>query len=326
MTVLLEPAPASTKPTSGHLRVALVNNMPDAAFEETEQQFRALLDAGTPDGPVLLARYVLPSVKRGMALREIVARGYRDVNHLYHSQADAVIVTGAEPMERRLVDESYWQDLQDVLGWCRSEVPAAYLSCLAAHAAVMVFDDIERQPLDAKCSGAFAQVVAKAHPLMTGIRSVKLPQSRWNDVPAAAMESRGYEVLAKSAEAGWALATAARGQCAFLLAQGHPEYRRLTLLREYRRDVRRYLSGQQTTYPGIPFGYLDPDGVALLEDYEAAAKVKPDGTALVGQFPFSVASAHVTADWRRASRALFKNWMRSVRHRAGQQFYTKKGA
>jgi homoserine O-succinyltransferase len=308
------------------VRVALVNNMPDAAFEDTERQFRSLLDAGTGDGPVLLSRYVLPSVKRATSAEEIAAQGYRDVRYLYHSQPDAVIVTGAEPLERRLVEESYWQDLRDLLSWCRSEVHAAYLSCLAAHAGALVFDDVERRPLGTKSSGTFSQVVAKAHPLMSGIRSVVLPQSRWNDIPAEEMENRGYQILAQSPLGGWSLAAGERGQCSFLLAQGHPEYGRLTLLREYRRDVRRYLLGRQATYPVMPAGYLDADGVALLESFEASAKAQPVDPTLSGHFPFKVASDHVTATWRRASRTLFRNWLRSVRQRAGEQTYTQKGA
>ena len=35
----------------------------------------------------------------------------------------------------------------------------------------------------------------------------------------------------------------------FIFFQGHPEYEETTLLREYRRDVGRFLRGQQPHYP-----------------------------------------------------------------------------
>ena len=35
----------------------------------------------------------------------------------------------------------------------------------------------------------------------------------------------------------------------FVFFQGHPEYESDTLLREYRRDVGRYIKGETATYP-----------------------------------------------------------------------------
>ena len=45
-----------------------------------------------------------------------------------------------------------------------------------------------------------------------------------------------------------------------LFLQGHPEYEPATLLREYRRDIGRYLRGERDGYPAMPRGYFDDRG------------------------------------------------------------------
>ena len=68
----------------------------------------------------------------------------------------------------------------------------------------------------------------------------------------------------------------------FVLCQGHPEYGTLSLLREYRRDVRRCVFGRgAVAYPQLPEGYLGPEAVATLEGFKrraAATDVDPRET------------------------------------------------
>ena len=55
------------------VRIALVNNMPDGAFEETERQFVSLLSGGFAPGTVNLERYTLPGIVRGPRALGLVA-------------------------------------------------------------------------------------------------------------------------------------------------------------------------------------------------------------------------------------------------------------
>ncbi len=345
MTLLLDQPIAPRAAVSGQLRVALVNNMPESAFEETERQFRELLEPGSRDIAIVLDRYVLPDVHPENTRTER-ADGYLDISRLHHCPPDALIVTGAEPKRRDLADEAFWPVLEDLLLWASAEVPAAYLSCLAAHAGLLVFDGLRRNPVAEKRCGVFSQVIDRSDPIMNGIGSLRFAHSRWNDVPSSELVRQGYRVLAGSEKGGWALASAQRGHCRFLLSQGHPEYGPLTLLREYRRDVRRYLSGTQATYPGIPVGYLDAEGIGLLEDFamrakspgaqsrvaeSQAARSETAGTeerspALMDNFPFEEASVHVTAGWQPGARLVLKNWLRSVRHMAHERSQGKQDA
>jgi homoserine O-succinyltransferase len=319
------------------VRVALVNNMPDPAFEETERQFGDLLRAG-PGREVVLERYVLPGIPRGDTVQVAISERYRDVRYLFRRPPDGLIVTGTEPKCADLADEAYWPALQELLWWARSEVPSAVLSCLAAHAALQCFDGLVRRRLPVKCSGVFAQQLDASDPLVAGVGPVALAHSRLNDVPVADLEANGYRVLSRSDEAGWTVAAAELGQCLFVLFQGHPEYQRLTLLREYRRDVRRYLSGQGA-YPTVPLGYLRPDGAALLERFAQVATSGPASPALMERFPFEEAGRHIGCNWRRAAQALVGNWVEELGRRAGSwggraamaggadaSAYTEKGA
>jgi homoserine O-succinyltransferase len=296
------------------VRIALVNNMPDTAFEEAERQFGDLVQAGSSGREVVLERYVLPSTPRQPEVQAVIAERYQDVRHLYRRPPDGLVVTGAEPKAADLADEAYWPELEQLLWWARTEVPAAVLSCLAAHAALSAFDGISRQRLPAKCSGVFPQVLAPDD-LVAGLGAVAFPHSRLNDVPVPIMEANGYRLLAQSADAGWTIAAGEVGQCLFVLLQGHPEYTRFTLLREYRRDVRRYLSGQGQ-YPQIPAGYLGDEGVKLLSEFRQSATAGAASPALMDHFPFEAVAHHANCSWRRASRVLVGNWLQEVCQRA----------
>ena len=76
-----------------------------------------------------------------------------------------------------------------------------------------------------------------------------------------------------------------------LFFQGHPEYEDTTLLKEYRRDVGRFLDGRQPHYPTVPRGYLPSAAVGLLEEFRQRAHAQR-APQLLKEFPFAaVASA-----------------------------------
>jgi len=307
---------ALSSPGPRPLRVALVNNMPDGAFEETERQFHALLQEGLHGGELDLYRFTLPGVPRGDKVHELISERYRDLDQLWGLALDALVVTGAEPQKAELTEEPYWPALEALLWWGRKSVPNMLVSCLSAHGALWSFDRLPRRVLLEKCSGVYPQVLDEEHPLMAGISALSLPHSRFNEIPSGDLVERGYRVLAHCADDGWTVAAGERGRCRLLLLQGHPEYERLTLLREYRRDVRRYLAGDQGSYPHLPKGYLDIEGARALEKFEAEVTAQADVPALMDSFPFGFVADHVNVDWQSVSRVFVGNWVRSVRERA----------
>src|SRR5579864_5786599 len=85
--------------------IALVNNMPCAALEATERQFRAQLDAASGGIVVRLTLYALPDVPRTDAGRRYVSSFYSEIGDLWDTHVDGLIVTGTEPRAANLADE-----------------------------------------------------------------------------------------------------------------------------------------------------------------------------------------------------------------------------
>jgi homoserine O-succinyltransferase len=296
------------------ITVALVNNMPDSAFVDTENQFRRAAEG--PGGvEVNFELYTITDIARSDAIAEVIESRYQGLDQLWSQPPDALIVTGTEPTQVQLRYEPYWPYLAGLLEWAAASVPTTLLSCLASHASTLLFDGIERVPRTVKCSGVFHGDVGDPYdPLAFGLaETVPFPHSRVNDVPQDALIDAGYRIVVGSGAsgAGWAVAARQQGDGLFVLCQGHPEYGTLSLLREYRRDVRRSLFGRGAVpYPSLPDGYLCPGAVTMLERFaELAAARNADPRALWPRFPFDEVAASVQNTWATPSATLYANWL-----------------
>jgi len=305
------------------ITVALVNNMPDPAFADTEEQFRGVLSSGPGGGAgIALDLYTITEIPRSEKTAAVIRSRYRGLDELWHHPPDALIVTGTEPVAAQLRDEPYWPYMEDLLEWASTTVPTVLLSCLAAHAGFLAFDGIERIQRARKCSGVFhGSVNLCGDPLAEGLpESVCVPHSRVNEIPDAAALDAGYRIIIGSgpSSAGWAVAAREYGESLFVLCQGHPEYSRLSLLREYRRDVRRYVfGGGAAEYPRLPEGYLSDDAVAVFEAFaRRATRPATDPRALWEQFPYDEVADGVQNTWAGSSAMLYANWVRTARRAA----------
>jgi homoserine O-succinyltransferase/O-acetyltransferase len=298
-------------PAREPLTIGLVNNMPDSAFADTEAQFLRLLTGSRPASSFVIRRYSLSSLTRGPAVAPLL-EPYTDVDRLYEHPPDALIITGTEPHFQNMRDEPYWQELEELLVWGETSVSSVLLSCLSAHAALLAIDGVRRTLLPSKCFGVFAQEVHHGNGLVRGVDSVAFAHSRLNEVPAEAMRSSGYDVLVESPHAGWTVATREREGALTVMFQGHPEYSRDTLLREYRRDLRRYVEGERPTMPAIPAGYLDGAGQSIAEQFGDRINNRATNGSSLDDFPFDLLVPHITADWSDASSRLVSNWLSYV--------------
>jgi homoserine O-succinyltransferase/O-acetyltransferase len=302
-------SPASPPQTSGApLVIGLVNNMPDSALHATETQFAGLLEAASGPRTVRLRVSSFPELPRSADAQEHIRRAYWPIEELLEGPLDAVIVTGTEPRAARLADEPYWQRSVELLAFAQEHLVASIWSCLAAHAAVQSMDGIQRQRLAGKRCGVYRHSILSGHPLLEGVSApMPMPHSRWNELSPDELRRAGYTLLSWSAETG-ADAFVRQGRSLLLFFQGHPEYQETTLLKEYRRDVGRYLSGQQPHYPTLPRGYLSADATASLQAFEATALATRD-VALLERFPFSAVAAGIENGWRAAAVAIYRNWL-----------------
>src|ERR1700691_5484162 len=141
---------------SNCVTIGLVNTMPDPALEATERQFIDLIRAAASKTIVRLLLFSIPKIPRADTTRQDMAERYRDIAELWDAHLDGLIVTGTEPRMKNLKDEPYWATLAQVVDWARENTASTIWSCLAAHAAVLHVDGIERRPRTEKLFGVFA--------------------------------------------------------------------------------------------------------------------------------------------------------------------------
>jgi homoserine O-succinyltransferase/O-acetyltransferase len=296
------------------IEIGLVNNMPDAALAATEQQFIDLLASAAGEGWVHLRFFSLPGIPRGESALRRIGRSYRDTTAIRKVGIDALIVTGTEPKAERLADEPYWGAFTQLVDWAALNTISTVWSCLAAHAAVLHLDGIERVALEEKCIGVFDCEPLGAHPLTENLpaRST-VPHARWNTLDAAALERNGYALITRAAEAG-VDAFVREEESLFVFLQGHPEYDAGSLASEYRRDIGRYLRGERATYPSMPRHIFDAATEAALAAFAVRATRERD-ESLFADFPLS-ANPMLDARWQPTAAALYRNWLALI---AGQK-------
>ncbi len=291
------------------VRVALINNMPDAALEDTELQFFELLDDVSGDLPVILRLYSLTGVPRSDRGTPHVNAFYLGMDDLWNSHFDGVIMTGTEPRESNLRNEPYWAAMANVLDWAESNTASTILSCLAAHAGVLYSDGIERHLLADKHFGVFDYARVAYHELTSGAAErVCFPHSRWNEVRADALTASGYLVLTQSAEGGVDSFVKKKKRSLFVHFQGHPEYGAQTLLKEYRRDIRRFLRRERETYPAMPKGYFAAAATRLLTDFRAVV-LSDQREELMEGFPEAAVAGGLQKTWHGSAINIYRNWL-----------------
>jgi homoserine O-succinyltransferase/O-acetyltransferase len=288
------------------LTIGLFNNMPDSALQATERQFKGLLKAAAGSRIVDLRYFSLPSVKRSWSARSRIKRFYTNVADLDRLRLDGLIVTGAEPNAPFLAEEPYWQEFTKLVDWANANTRSTIWSCLAAHAAVLNLDGIERHRLSEKCSGVFDCARVADDWLIRDIPlPLKVSHSRLNELKGSDLAARGYRLLTQSREAGVDIFVK-KLRSHFIFFQGHPEYDAMSLQREYRRDIIRFLAGESDTFPATPSGYFDAETEHRLANFQKRARIerKP---AVIAELPHLTLRPDIAAGT--ASKVIFRNWL-----------------
>ena len=287
------------------LTIGLINNMPDPALQATERQFMRLLRQGAGNVRIDFHCFSLPSVHRSQTAKWRIDRQYTDIADLGRLNLDGLIVTGAEPNAKTLPQEPFWQNLTDIVDWAKANTRSTIWSCLAAHAAVLHLDGIERHRLGTKCSGIYDCAKLTDNWLTRDLPSpLKIPHSRLNELRASDLVASGYQVLTQSREAGVDMFGKQLGS-QFVFFQGHPEYDALSLEREYLRDISRFLAGERDSYPAFPAGYFDTETEDKLLGFERRASVERR-PALSAELPSRTLRQDIAAS---AATTIFSNWL-----------------
>ncbi len=292
------------------LHIGFLNMMPDAALEATERQFIKLVGSCNRIAQFFVYPFSLPGLPRSAATQEYIERYYSKFEDLRSEGLDALIITGANVVTPDVTQEPFWWPLVEVVSWAQDNVTSVLCSCLATHALLKHFHGIERKPLPSKRWGVYSHRVCEAgHPLLRDINTrFDVPHSRYNDISRAQFETAGLKVLAESAEGGVHMA-ASRDEFRIIYFQGHPEYDFNSLLKEYKREVHRFLSGELEAPPPFPEHYLSEQAQELAAGWVHAAT----GARAAGQpmppMPEREVEALLDNTWGDTAKAIVNNWL-----------------
>ena len=240
------------------ISIGLLNLMP--LKEDTELQILRSLSNTPLQVDVTFVR-MTSHVSKNTSTSHIY-KFYEPFENIRDKKFDGFIITGA-PVEQMPFEEvDYWEELKQIMEWTKTNVTSTLHLCWGAQAGIYYHYGINKTELPKKLSGVFRHRVRNRRiPLVRGFDDVFMaPHSRHTEVPQDLLEAdERITILADSRQAGVFLCMAENGRQVFVM--GHPEYDRMTLDSEYKRDIGRGLN------PQIPENYYpddDPENKPLL--------------------------------------------------------------
>jgi len=292
------------------LHIGLLNMMPDAALSATDSQFIRLVGSCNQIAQFYVYPFSLPELQRGDEAKRHIDQHYFDAKELQDKGLDALIITGANVANPALNQESFWAPLVEFASWAEKNVASTLCSCLATHALLKFHHGIERHRMPQKQWGVYSHKIRDHdHPLMFNINTrFDAPHSRYNDITLHQMESAGLKVLVSSAEAGVHLAVSP-DQFRVVYFQGHPEYDSISLLKEYKREVFRYLNGERESAPRNPEHYFSVEASEIASEFLEKAEDAIDAGREMPDFPEDELALRVDNTWGDTGKAIVNNWL-----------------
>ncbi len=295
------------------LHIGFLNIMPDAALEATERQFFRLVGACNQIAQFHVHPFTIKGLPRNEAAQTHIDLYYETFEQLKEDGLDALIISGANVIHEHLQDEDFWLPLTEVFEWAKLNVTSILCSCLATHALIQFCYGIERTRLPAKRWGVYShKVINRKHPLTAEINTrFDVPHSRFNEVFQADLEQQGINILVNSPEAGVHLAVSPDG-FRIVFFQGHPEYDDISLLKEYKREVLRYINHETEEYPPFPAHYFNAQVQAVFHAYAGQVHSALKNRQPVPSFPEQEVEPFLDNTWRDTAKAVFNNWLGKV--------------
>lgn len=292
------------------LHIGLLNMMPDSALGATERQFFRLIGESNPIAQFYVHPFTLDTLPRGEKAQAHIDQHYESFEQVRAQGLDALIITGANVTEAELSDEVFWESLIEVADWAHENVTSTLCSCLATHALLEFRYGQKRERQPYKKWGVFNHsVIDQEHPLVVDINTqFDVPHSRWNDVASQQFDAAGLKTLVIGDDGCIHLSTSADG-FRTVFFQGHPEYDTISLLKEYKREVKLYAAGELMVYPPLPTGYFGVFESALMREYESRVKLARNNHSEMPIFPESLVLSTLNNTWHDTASAVVGNWM-----------------
>ncbi len=291
------------------LHIGLLNMMPDAALAATERQFLRLIGESNAIIQFHVHLFTLPVLTRSEKAKQHIERYYESFTEIKKEGLDALIITGANVSQPNLADEVFWPQLKEVIDWATENVPSTLCSCLATHAVLELQHQQKRYRLPRKRWGVYTHSVTQQHPLVNGINTqFKVPHSRFNQIDREQFEAANLTILVESKKAGVHLAVSEDG-IRTIYFQGHPEYDTISLVKEYKREVLRFIAGELTEYPPFPANYFDRYTRAFFNEYQDKVDNALNQGKEIPEFPEKFIINHLHNTWHDTGSAILSNWM-----------------
>lgn len=295
------------------LHIGLLNMMPDAALAATERQFFRLIGESNQIAQFYLHPFTLKELKRSKEGQEHVDRYYESFDQIKEQGLDALIITGANVVGPELSEQPFWDPLIEVIDWAYEHVTSTLCSCLATHAVMQFRYGKKRRPLGFKRWGVYPhRVIERKHPLVSGVNTrFDVPHSRFNQVDHEAFEAAGLKVLAESDDADVHLAVSEDG-FRLVFFQGHPEYDAISLLKEYKREVIRFIAGEREDYPPFPENYFNLTIQAILDEHQEQVIAALNHDRPAPELPERLITRWLDNTWHDSAEAVLNNWLGKV--------------
>ncbi|GAA0791893.1 homoserine O-succinyltransferase [Clostridium sp. AF19-22AC] len=232
------------------ISIGLLNLMP--LKEDTELQILRSLSNTPLQVDVTFVR-VGSHVSKNTSTSHIY-KFYEAFSDIRNKKFDGFIITGAPVEQMPFEDVDYWEELKEIMEWTKTNVTSTLHLCWGAQAGLYYHYGIDKVKLPHKMFGVFRHHVRNRKiPLVRGFDDIfYAPHSRHTTVPQELLEAdERITILADSKEAGVFLCMAQEGRQIFVM--GHPEYDRITLDTEYKRDKGKGLDIQ------VPVNYYPDD-------------------------------------------------------------------
>ncbi len=302
--LVLAPEDTADHAYDDELHIGLLNLMPDAALEATERQFIRLLAS---DNKTLVHVYptTVDSESRSDYSKKYIDQHYNSIKDFVRRDYDGLIISGANPSQPDMTQESFWEPLIEVIEWAEQNTNSILCSCLATHALMKAKFNINRSLRKAKSWGVFShRILQSEHPLMENITDgFSGPHSHYYYISIEEIEQTNLKILAANDHAGFFLL--ATEDSNLILFQGHPEYDDKSLLKEYEREIKNYLSDQRPDYPEVPENYFSDLTVNRLNE----EKKNILSNKQFDSFDNNVLKG-IDLRWIETGMTLYKNWLR----------------
>ena len=292
------------------LHIGLLNMMPDAALTVTEQQYMRLVGNCNQIAQFYIHPFSVPGLPRSAEatayidtyyaefedLREV---GLERPDHFRRQRHPALIGTGAvldaAAGGHRLGDGQ--RDEHPVLVPGHPRTGQAIVSDRPAQTVAQAVGGVQPPRAQPRAPAA----AGHQHALRRAALAL-------NEVTHDELTAAGLRVLVDSDEAGVHMAVSP-DQFRIVYFQGHPEYDYNSLLKEYKREVSRYLDDEVDVAPPGPEHYFSTQAADLAAAHlRQAALAKAHGEPLP-DFPEAALEPHLDNTWGDTGKAIFNNWL-----------------